>query len=57
MVKAQVVGFKCVRGRRGRPGDAKAKGDSKDQVGIIHAHKWLLSRFMGLLYLKRDDDI
>ena len=57
MAKAQVEGFKCVRGRRGRPGDGKATGDSKDQVGIIHAHKWLLSRFMGLLYLKRDDDI
>ena len=40
---------------RGRPGDAKATGDY--QLGIIHAHKWLLSRFTGLLYLKRDDDI
>ena len=39
MVKAQVEGFKCVRGRRGRPGDAKATGDSKDQLGIIHAYK------------------
>ena len=49
--------FKCVWGRRGRPGDAKATGDSKDQVGIIHAHKCLLSRFTGLFCLKRDDDI
>ena len=57
MVKAHVEGFKCVWGRRGRPGDAKAAGDSKDQLGMIHAHKWLLSRFTGLLYLKRDDDI
>ena len=51
MVKAQVEGFKCVRGRRGTPGDAKATGISRDQVVIIHAHKWLLSRFTGLLYL------
>ena len=57
MVKAQVEGFKCVRGRRGRPGDAEATGDSKDQLGIIHVNKWLLSRFKGLLYLKRDDEI
>ena len=49
--------IKCVRRRRGRPGDAKATGDSKDQLGIIHAQKWLLSRFTGLLHLKRDDDI
>ena len=55
MFKAQVEGFKYVRGRRGRPGDAT--GDSKDQVGIIHAYKWLLSRVTGLLYFKRDDDI
>ena len=48
MVKAQVEGFKCVRGRRGRPGDTKATGDSKDQLGIIYAHKWLLSRSRGL---------
>ena len=56
MVKEQVEGFKCVRGRR-RPSDAKATGDPKDQLGIIQTHKWLLSRFTGLLYLKRDDDI
>ena len=48
MVKAQVEGFRCVLGRRGRPGDVKVKGDSKDQLGIIHAHKWLLSRSKGL---------
>ena len=41
----------------GRPGNTKATGDSKDQLGIIHVQKWLLSRFTGLLYLKRDDDI
>ena len=57
MVKAQVEGFKYVRGRRGRPGDAKATGDSKDQLGIIHAHKWLLWRFTELFCLKKDDDI
>ena len=57
MGKAQVEGFKCVRGRRGRPGDAKATVDSKDRLGIIHAHKWLLSRFTRLFCLKRDDDI
>ena len=51
MVKAQVEGFKCVRVRRGRPGDIKATGDSKDQLGIIYANKWLLSRSRGL---KRD---
>ena len=34
-----VEGFGCVRGRRGRTGDAKATGDSKDQLGIINAHK------------------
>ena len=47
MVKAQVEGFKCVRGRRGRPGDAKATGDSKDQVGIIQAHKMALIAVYG----------
>ena len=26
-------------GARGRPGDTKAADDSKDQIGIIHAHK------------------
>ena len=57
MVKAQVEGFKCVRRRRGRPGDAKATGDSKDQLGITHPHKWLLSRVTGLFCLKKDDDI
>ena len=57
MVKAQVEGFKCVRGGRGRPGDPKATGDSKDQLGIIHAPKWLLSRFTELFCLKEDDDI
>ena len=53
MVKAQVEGFRCVRGRRGRTGDAKATGDSKDQLGIIHAHK---SQFTGLFCLKKDDN-
>ena len=43
MVKAQVEGFKSVRGRRGRTGDAKTTGDSKYQLGIIYAHKWHLS--------------
>ena len=32
----------------GRPGETKATGDSKDQLGIIYAHKWLLSRSRGL---------
>ena len=27
--------------------EEEATGDSKDQLGIIHAHKWLLSRFTG----------
>ena len=34
-------------GARGRPGHTKAAGpagDSKYLLGIIHAHKWLLSR-------------
>ena len=43
MVKAQAQGFRCVRGRRGRTGDAKATGDSQYQLGIIYAQKWLLS--------------
>ena len=34
-----VEGFRSVQGRRGRTGDAKATGDSKDQLGIINAHK------------------
>ena len=55
--KAQVEGFKFVRERRERAVDAKITGDSKDQLGIIHAHKWLLSRLTGLFCLKRDDDI
>ena len=36
---ASEEGFRCVRGRRGRPCDTKATGDSKDQLGMIHAHK------------------
>jgi len=44
-------------GSRGRPGHTKATGDSKYQLGIIHAHKWLLSRSSGLFLLKRDHDI
>ena len=39
MIKAQVEEFRCVRGRRGRTGDAKATGASKYQLGIIYAHK------------------
>ena len=57
MVKAQVEGFKCVRRRRRRPGDAKAIGDSKGQVGIIHTHKMALIAVYGTLFLKKDDDI
>ena len=52
-LKAQVERFRCVRGRRGRPGDTKATGDSKDQLAIIYAHKWLLSWFTGPLLEKR----
>ena len=52
-LKGQVEGFRCVRRRRGRPGDTEATGDSKHQLGIIHAHKWLLSRSTGLFGLKR----
>lgn len=44
-------------GARGRPGHTKATGDSKYQLGIIHAHKWLLSRSSGLFLLNRDHDI
>ena len=44
----QVEGFRCVQGRRGTPGDTKATGDSKDQLWIMHAHKWLLLRSRGL---------
>ena len=56
MVKAQVEGFRCVRGRRGRNGDAKGTGDSKYQLGIIYAHKWHLSWSRGLFWLKRDSE-
>ena len=35
-------------GARGRPGHTKVTGDSKYLLGIIHAHKWLLSRSSGL---------
>ena len=44
-------------GRRGRPGDTKATGDSKDQVGIIHEHKALLLQSKGLFLSERDNDI
>ena len=44
MVKGQVEGFRWVRRGRGRPGGSKATGDSKEQFGIIHTHKWILSR-------------
>ena len=56
MVKPPLEGFRCVRGRRGRTGhgDVKVTGDSKYQLGIIYAHKWLLSWSRGLLWLKRD---
>ena len=54
MVEAQVEGFRCVRRRRGRTGDAKATGDSKYQLGIIYAHKWHLSWSRALFWLKRD---
>ena len=42
---------------RGRPGHTKATGDSKYQLGIIHAYKWHLSRSSGLFLLNRDHDI
>ena len=56
MVKPPLEGFRCVRGRRGRTGhgDVKVTGDSKYQLGIIYAHKWLLSWSRGLFWLKRD---
>ena len=41
---------------RKRRGHIKATGDSKYQLGIIHAHKWLLSRSSGLFLLNRDHD-
>ena len=50
MVKAQVEGFKCVRRRR--PGDAKATGDSKDQVRIIHTYKMALIAVYATLFLE-----
>ena len=34
MIKAQVEEFRCVWGRGGRTGDAKATGASKYQLGI-----------------------
>jgi len=39
-------------GVRGRPSHTKATGDSNHQLGIIHAHKWLLSQSSGLLLLR-----
>ena len=52
---------KCKRsgasGARGRTGHTKATGDSKYQLGSIHAHKWLLSRSSELFLLNRDHDI
>ena len=44
-------------GARGRPGHTKATGDPKYQLGIIHAHKWLLSQSSALFLLNRDHDI
>ena len=44
-------------GARGRPGHTKAAGDSKYLLGIIHAHKWLLSRSSEPFLLERDHDI
>ena len=41
-------------GARGRPGHTKATGDSKYQLGIIHAHKCLLSQSSALFLLNRD---
>ena len=35
-------------GTRGTPGHTKGAGDSKYLLGIIHAHKWLLSGSSGL---------
>ena len=39
-------------GTRGRPGHIKRTGDSKYLLGIIHAHKWLLSRSSGLFSIE-----
>ena len=39
-------------GARGRPGHTKAAGDAKYLLGIIHAHKWLLSRSSGLFSIE-----
>ena len=44
-------------GARERTGHTKATGDSKYQLGSIHAHKWLLSRSSELFLLNRDHDI
>ena len=41
-----------VSGARGRPGHTKRTGDSKYLLGIIHAHKWLLSRSSGLFSIE-----
>ena len=43
-------------GSRGKPGHTKGTGDSKYQLGIIHAHKWLLS-IQWTFLLNRDHDI
>ena len=42
---------------RGRPGHTKAISDSKYQLRIKHAHKWLLSRSSGLFLLNRHHEI
>ena len=42
--KAQVEGFKCVLGRRGRPGDAKAtgRGHTRAKMALIAVYGTLL---------------
>ena len=51
MVKGKVQWVMCIQVKTWSYQLTKATGDSKYQLGIIHAHKWLLSRPSGLFLL------
>ena len=58
VIKGKVQGVRHVQGKRKTWSYqlTKATGDSKYQLGIIHAHQWLLLRSSGLLF-NRDHDL
>ena len=59
VVKGKVQGVRRVQGKRKTWSYqlTKATGDSKHQLGIIHAYKWLLLRSSRLFSLNRDYDM